>query len=93
VSVPSAPIYHFAENWNASEIIPLSANIQWILYSNGKHWLVKVMLNEKEVALPLETTTFPNYDWTNLRNYYLRKLSRLHVSLADNTHRYLLNLK
>jgi hypothetical protein len=31
----------------------LSANVQWIVYSNGSACLVRILLNEREVLLPL----------------------------------------
>ena len=92
-STPSWSIYDFDKVWKASEIIPLSANVQWILYSNGKDYLVKVLLNEKEVALPIESFSFPYYRWNDLKNYYIKKLGALQISLAGDTHKYLLQLR
>lgn len=37
--------------------------------------LVKVLLNEKEVSLPVETSTYPYYRWSALRDYYDNKLT------------------
>lgn len=37
--------------------------------------LVKVLLNEKEVSLPVETSTYPYYRWSVLRDYYDNKLT------------------
>ncbi|BAV06513.1 histidine-type phosphatase [Filimonas lacunae] len=92
-SVPSPAIRAYNQHWQASAIIPLSANIQWILYSNGNDFLVKVLLNEKEVALPIATTQYPYYKWTDVKQYYLKKLESLHVSPGDDMHRYLLELQ
>ena len=52
-SVPASDIYDYSKHWRVGDIIPLSANVQWIVYSNGKEYLVKVLLNEREVSLPL----------------------------------------
>ncbi len=92
-SRPCSSIYHFDVYWEAGEIIPLSANIQWILYSNGKDYLIRILLNEKEVTLPIATAHFPYYNWNDVKKYYLQKLNALQISLADDTHRYLLQLK
>jgi len=73
-STSSNSVYHFYETWKASEIIPMSANIEWILYFNGNNYLIKVLLNEKEVALPLITKSYPYYNWTDVKSYYLNKL-------------------
>ncbi|HSC36718.1 MAG TPA: histidine-type phosphatase, partial [Chitinophagaceae bacterium] len=62
-SIPSSSIYQYYAHWKAESIAPLSANIQWILYSNGKDYLVKALLNEYETALPLPTDTYPFYRW------------------------------
>ncbi len=74
-SKTSNSVFDFSRNWNAAYIIPLSANIQWILYSNGSNYLIKVLLNEKEVALPVKTNSFPYYNWNDVKEYYSKKLS------------------
>ncbi len=38
-------------------------------------WLVKVLLNEREVTLPVEPVTGHYYSWQALRKYYLDKLA------------------
>ena len=76
-SCTSNSAYTYNKNWSASQIIPLSANIQWIIYSNNKNYLLKVLLNEKEVALPVATTTYPYYKWSDVKAYYLNKLSSI----------------
>ncbi len=92
-SKSSSSIYDFDKVWKASEIIPLSANVQWILYSNGNDYLVKVLMNEREVALPIESSGFPYYRWDDVKTYYIKKLKDLQISLADDTHKYLLQLR
>ncbi len=76
-SKTSKSVFTFSDVWNASGIIPMSANIQWILYSNGENFLIKILLNEKEVPLPVDTKTFPYYNWNNVKSYYLNKLSAI----------------
>jgi hypothetical protein len=80
-SKTSSSVFSFADEWEASAIIPMSANIQWILYSNDKNFLVKVLLNEKEVTLPVHTKTFPYYNWNDVRSYYQKKLSSISKKL------------
>lgn len=92
-SIPSASVYDFDKNWHAENIIPLSANIQWIIYGNGKNYLIKVLLNEREVTLPLKTTHYPYYKWEDVKNYYLSKLKKIGVKPGDDMHKYLLNIK
>ena len=70
-------VYNFYEKWNAYSIIPLSANIQWIIYRNSNNYLIKVLLNEKEVALPISTSTYPYYKWDDVKDYYTNKLAHI----------------
>jgi hypothetical protein len=37
--------------------------------------LVKALLNEREVTMPVATNQFPYYRWNDLREYYLKKLN------------------
>jgi hypothetical protein len=76
-SVPAVSIYQYDKHWSAESIIPLSANIQWIAYSNGSEYLLKVLLNEKETTLPIPTQQWPYYKWEEAREYYLGKLKSL----------------
>lgn len=76
------------QNWNGSVISPMGANIQWILYSNGKDYLVKMLRNEEEIAFPIETKMFPYYKWEDVKAYYEKKLKAVGIdmdsSLEDN---------
>ncbi|MBO9204156.1 MULTISPECIES: histidine-type phosphatase [Niastella] len=76
-SVPAVSIYQYNKHWSPEAIIPLSANIQWIIYSNGADHLVKVLLNEKEMVLPVPTQQAPYYKWEDVKKYYLNKLRSL----------------
>jgi len=92
-SVPAGSVYIYDKTWNASGIIPMSANIQWILYSNEKGYLIKMLLNEKEVTFPVSTKYYPYYNWQQVKSFYVKKLSWLNVDLKDNMHQYLLQVK
>lgn len=74
-SVPTASIGHYRDHWQAERIIPLSANIQWIIYSNGREVLVKVLLNEREVLLPVSGG--PYYSWKDLRAFCVARLGQV----------------
>ncbi|KES15598.1 hypothetical protein GASC598I20_005130, partial [Gilliamella apicola SCGC AB-598-I20] len=66
--------------WQAEKIIPMGANIQWIFYQSNQSnqpILIKVMLNEREVHLPLPTNNFPYYRWDEVKQYYKNKLHQL----------------
>ncbi|MDE5745716.1 MAG: histidine phosphatase family protein [Paramuribaculum sp.] len=71
-----------ADKWKNYEIFPMASNIQMIYFrpdgsTDPEDVLVKVLLNEREVKLPVATSTAPYYRWTDLRNYYLKKLERV----------------
>lgn len=66
------------KTWDAAKVIPLSSNIQWVFYKKrgGNKYLVKVLLNEKEVhinGLPKQNSVY--YDYDKLRKFYLNFVS------------------
>ena len=61
-------------HWADFKIVPMAANIQ-IIFFNKKNGtaddvLVKFMLNEKEVKIPVSTDCYPFYHWKDVRNFY-----------------------
>lgn len=66
---------------DGSVISPMGANIQWILYSNGKEYLVKMLRNEEEIAFPIETSSYPYYKWDDVKAYYENKLKSVGVDM------------
>jgi hypothetical protein len=90
-SVPSASIYDYRGHWQAEKIIPLSANIQWIIYRNGKDYRVKVLLNEREVYLPLAGG--PYYRWPDLRAWCLSRLKQVQADVQGDMLGYLKQLR
>lgn len=63
--------------WMMNHITPMAGNIQLIFYKNKRapqDILVKALLCEKEVRLPVATDCAPYYKWSDLRAYYLRKM-------------------
>ncbi|MBQ9230818.1 MAG: histidine-type phosphatase [Prevotella sp.] len=65
------------KGWVNFRIFPMAANIQFIFYRSDpqdKDVLVKVLLNENEVTLPVKTKEEPYYKWSDVRDYYLKKL-------------------
>lgn len=68
--------YKVFSDW---KIAPMAGNIQLIFFRNKKNpkdVLVKFMLNEREIAIPVETSNFPFYKWDDVRTYYLNKISK-----------------
>ncbi len=65
------------KGWINYRITPMAANLQLVFYRRSpsdSDVLFKVLLNENEATLPLNTDTPPYYRWDDFRNYYLQKL-------------------
>ncbi len=66
--------------WRNYDIFPMGCNIQLVFYrpKKGKEGdvLVKALLNEREMSMPVPTTQYPYYRWADLRAYYMRKLDQ-----------------
>ena len=94
-STPVTSIYKYHEHWNAGNVIPLSANIQWVLYAGpgARDYLVKVLLNEREAILPVTTSLWPYYRWEDLRTYYVQKLRAVGAGLRQDMMGYLRGLE
>lgn len=74
--------------WLDFQISPMAANIQWILYSNDTgNYLIKMLLNEKEVLFPIKSDTAPYYDWEDVRTYYQTILDSLPIIPSFSTER------
>ena len=63
--------------WWAGLIFPMASNIQFVFYrkdSFDNDVVFKVLLNEQEATLPIETDIAPYYHWRDFRRYFLKKL-------------------
>lgn len=68
--------------WRNYEIFPMACNIQLIFYRpigshcavNSPEVLVKALLNEREMSLPVPAVRGSYYRWTDLRQYYKEKI-------------------
>ncbi|MBQ3634609.1 MAG: histidine-type phosphatase [Bacteroidales bacterium] len=63
--------------WVNYRIFMMASNIQLVFYRPKKgngDILVKALLNEREVSLPVKTNMAPYYKWDDLRTYYLNKI-------------------
>ena len=68
-----------AASWQDFGIAPMAANIQWIFYRNDSNEIiVKVLLNEQEVFLPVTSDIQPYYRWKELYTYYKRMVDALY---------------
>lgn len=65
------------KGWVNYRIFPMGANIQLVFYhrnADDKEVLVKVLLNENEATLPIKSDTAPYYKWSEVRDYYIKKI-------------------
>lgn len=89
-------VMEFDKSWKAGEVIPLSANIQWIFYrkANTGNYLVKFLLNEREVQIEGVKPVQKNYyNWQAIRQYYISKLAKMDINLNSDMLQYLSNVK
>lgn len=57
--------------WNDFKIAPMGANVQWVFYRNAQNdMIVKFLLNECEVLIPVKTKIAPYYQWKDVLEYY-----------------------
>ncbi|MGL6166753.1 MAG: histidine-type phosphatase [Fusobacteriaceae bacterium] len=63
------------KTWLGREVSGMSTNVQWLFYSNDKsNVIVKMLHNEKEVNLPINSSTKPYYKWDDVKSFYETKL-------------------
>lgn len=61
--------------WQDFSIIPMAGNLQMVFYRSdvaGKEILVKFLLNEREVTLPITATSGKYYSWKSVKEYMLK---------------------
>ena len=60
--------------WSDFKVVPMAANVQIVFFRNetgsADDILVKIMHNEHEVHIPVQTDTFPFYKWSDVESYY-----------------------
>lgn len=64
------------QGWMAHQVVPMAGNVQLIFYRSRRNpeVLVKALLCEQEATLPVSSDLHPYYRWSELHDYYLRKL-------------------
>lgn len=65
------------KGWMAHQVVPMAGNVQLIFYRSrrSQEVLVKALLCEHEATMPVSSDLHPYYRWSELRAYYLSKLS------------------
>ena len=66
------------QHWQTYKIFPMAANIQFVYFRKpgSDDILMLPLLNEREATLPVETDVAPYYHWSDVRDYFIDKLSR-----------------
>ncbi len=80
-----ADLDRLADRWRNYRIYPMACNIQLVFYrrpSGRGDVLVKVLLNEHEAHLPIESDMWPYYRWDDVRNHYRQILALGEQKLA-----------
>ena len=63
--------------WQTYKVFPMAANIQFIYFrkAGSDDILMLPLLNEHEATLPVATDVAPYYHWSDVRDYFINKLS------------------
>lgn len=66
-----------ADYWRSYEVFPMAANVQMIFYrkAGNDDILMKILLNEHEATLPVNTDCAPYYHWKDVRNHFLKLIN------------------
>lgn len=74
-----------SDKWQSYRIFPMACNIQMVFYRKrgSDDILVKTLLNEHEVTMPVKTDVAPYYHWNDVRDYYNRKLDAFEAAHPD----------
>ncbi len=66
------------QHWQTYKIFPMAANIQFVYFrkAGSDDVLMLPLLNENVATLPVQTDVAPFYHWTDVRDYFIDKLSR-----------------
>lgn len=56
------------------KVSPMAGNLQVIFFRNrGGDVICKILLNENEVGIPVQTDMYPYYRWSDVRAYYMEQ--------------------
>ena len=72
-----------ADKWQNFRYYPMASNVQLIFYRTRRATddiLVKVLLNENEARLPIDSDFAPYYRWRDVEAFYRRKLASFSLS-------------
>lgn len=62
--------YKMFEAWTDFKVSPMASNMQMVFFKDKKgDVIVKFMMNEREIAIPIESDIYPFYHWTDARAF------------------------
>ena len=65
---------NYWQAWQDFRVSPMAANLQIIFYRNAQgHVLVKLLHNEEEARLPIESAVAPYYDWEAVKQLWAKE--------------------
>lgn len=66
----------FYKGWCDWKVTPMAANIQLIFYKNPKNddVLVKILHNERETKIPVQTDMWPYYNWKDVKTFFKSRI-------------------
>lgn len=66
-----------AEKWASYKIVTMASNLQFILYRSKKESdiLVRILENENDITLPIDSATAPFYKWSDVCDYLQKRLA------------------
>ncbi len=68
-------IFKVDQVWRNYFVSPMAANIQLIFFRNKKNdVIVKILHNERETSIPVDTDIHPYYHWKDVREFWCKKL-------------------
>lgn len=84
LQVSTADWSRIADTYRTYRIIPMCGNVQVVFYrkTGGDDVLVRVLLNEREARLPLSSDVAPFYHWKDVREYWMKTVSAIHLPEA-----------
>jgi len=68
-------LYSVDKVWHNYYVSPMAANIQLIFFKNNQEdVIVKILHNENETSIPIDTDMYPYYHWKDVRAFFMSKL-------------------
>lgn len=78
---PTTDWQRIADTYRTYRIIPMCGNVQMAFYrkAGSDDILVRVLLNERDAMLPVQTDHGPFYHWEDLRAYWMRTVKAINL--------------